>query len=167
MGTHRLQYRNQRTLEVLTLLGCIAGCNSQASSTVRDSDSGLSSTSTLNDSAAATLPYCAALTNLTSADASPGQCGAARACLSCSSPSGVTMLCMTDSLSGCPVGGPITVPGVTFSDCKDQCNSNEYVMACGGIGPGAPASSIEPPAACRALPPNPGGVSYYCCSCGS
>jgi hypothetical protein len=118
------------------------------------------------DSAVATLPYCAALTNLASADASRAECGAARVYLSCSS-SSETMTCMTDNLSECPAGGPIIIPSVTFSDCKNLCNSDEYVMACGGVGPGEPAVSTQLPTACRALPPNPGGVSYYCCPCDS
>ncbi len=48
-----------------------------------------------------------------------------------------------------------------YSNCQDQCNVHEYAVACGSVGPGP----IPEPENCRALPPNPGGQTIYCCPC--
>jgi hypothetical protein len=96
------------------------------------------------------------------ADASPGQCRAARAYLSCQGSNGGGMLCLSNSATECP--DPNQTPDVVYAACVNQCHEGEYALACGGIGPGP---WPQPPATCRPLPPSPGGGSISCCPCGS
>jgi hypothetical protein len=111
--------------------------------------------------ATASLPACSWPASLDPADGSMGQCVAARTYLACQGSNGGGEDCLSNNPTLCP--GPNPVVGVTFSACKDQCNADEYAVACGGPGPGQwPA----PPAGCRGLPSGPGGGSVSCCPCG-
>jgi hypothetical protein len=96
------------------------------------------------------------------ADGAIGQCVAARTYLACTASDGSGENCLSDDPTQCP--GPNPVIGVTFGSCRDLCKTNEYAVACGGVGPGPWPS---PPAQCRTLPPGPGGGSVACCPCGS
>ena len=82
-------------------------------------------------------------------------CQPARALVSCTDPTGAGCACLSDNIScdGCQL------QDVT---CHDQCAANQYVVACGGVGPGAVPS---PPDGCTFASANPGGVAYYCCPC--
>ena len=107
------------------------------------------------------LPACRWPATLDPADGSTGQCVAARAYLSCQGSNGGGEGCLSNDKTKCP--GPNPVVGETFPACKDECNPDEYAVACGGPGPGPwPA----PPAECRGLPNGPGGGSLSCCPCG-
>jgi hypothetical protein len=109
----------------------------------------------------AALPACRWPAILDPVDGSTGQCVAARTVLSCQGSTGGGEGCLSDDPTRCP--GPDPIVGETFSACKDQCNSDEYAVACGGPGPGPwPA----PPSGCRGLPTGPGGGSLSCCRCG-
>jgi hypothetical protein len=106
-------------------------------------------------------------------DASPGQCTAAFAYLSCTN-GGVTEGCLSNDVTQCP--GTIMVSGgggnadgaSTVSSgplvCHDECASDEYGVECGGIGP--TASAGQPPASCRGMGITPGGTEFFCCLCG-
>ena len=92
-------------------------------------------------------------------DGGPGSCGFARAYIDCEYPNGSGCACMTDdtTCSGCGGAG---------ATCTDKCSATEYAVSCGSIGPGNPSITYaDPPAGCRSLPPNPGGISMYCCPC--
>jgi hypothetical protein len=118
----------------------------------------------------ASLPACSWPAIYDDADASTagatGQCVAARVLLSCAGSNGGGEECGSDNLTQCP--GPNATPGVTYSNCQDLCQSDEYVLFCGAIGPppadASPTSS--PPANCRMAAANPSGREPYCCSCG-
>jgi hypothetical protein len=91
-------------------------------------------------------------------DGGPGACGWARAYIDCEYPNGAGCSCMTDdtTCSGCGAG----------ATCTDKCSATEYAVSCGSIGPGNPSITYaDAPAGCRSLPPNPGGISLYCCPC--
>jgi hypothetical protein len=88
------------------------------------------------------------------------RCVAGRVYLSCSGSTGGGELCLSDDSTRCP--GPNPVVGETFSNCQDQCHSEEYGVACGGPGPGL---YPDPPAGCRQLPSGPGGGTVWCCPC--
>jgi hypothetical protein len=109
-----------------------------------------------------TLPLCAWPASFDSADATVGQCAAARFYLSCKGSNGGGMACMSNSATECP--GPNATPGVSYSNCENQCQPNEYALGCGGPGPGP---WPQPPVTCRTLPYGPGGGSVSCCPCGS
>jgi hypothetical protein len=83
-------------------------------------------------------------------------CHAARAYVSCSEPGGVTEQCVSDGDKSCPSSGS--------GSCTFKCADTEYVAVCGGIGPGPVP---DPPGGCKFSGANPGGVSYYCCPCGT
>ena len=119
---------------------------------------GPSSTSTSD----ASLPACAWSADFETANASPGQCRAARSYLSCHGSNGGGLLCLSSSATECP--GPDQTPGVSYSECANQCHTDEYALACGDVGPGP---WPQPPATCRPLPSGPGGGSVSCCPCGS
>ncbi len=93
-------------------------------------------------------------------DAAAGQCRASRAFLSCKGSDGGGMSCTSNSLTECPEPNPMV--GVTYSDCVNQCNPDEYALACGAPGPGP---WPQPPATCRSLSPGPGGGTIACCPC--
>jgi hypothetical protein len=111
---------------------------------------------------AVTLPACSWPTGFDSPEAAVGQCIAARVYLSCRGSNGGGMECLSDTLTECP--GPNPTPGVSYSDCDDQCQPGEYALACGGPGPGP---WPQPPTTCHVLPSGPGGGSISCCPCGS
>jgi hypothetical protein len=77
--------------------------------------------------------------------------------------------CVSDDLTTCPRMNPI--PGGTYTNCVDQCHSDEYAVATGGPpilepdgGIGFPPQPVLP-AACRSVDFTPGGVTYSCCPC--
>jgi hypothetical protein len=107
------------------------------------------------------LPACRWPASLDAADAGTGACRPARAFLSCAADNGTTELCLSNDPTQCP--GPNAQPGVTYT-CHDQCEANEYGLACGAIGVGLTG---PPPEGCRSVNPTPGGVDFYCCPCGS
>ena len=79
------------------------------------------------------LPACTWPAALDPTDASPrGQCVAYRAFLSCKGSNGDGEGCLSNDPTQCP--GPNPVVGVTFSDCQDECNADEYAVGCGGVG---------------------------------
>jgi hypothetical protein len=87
-------------------------------------------------------------------------CEAARALVSCKTKHGEGQICLSDDPTHC--SGPSPFPNETLT-CEDFCQPNEYVAACGGVGPGPVP---DPPANCRgAAFANPAGVAYYCCTC--
>lgn len=102
---------------------------------------------------------CSWPSTLDRSDASPGQCVAARAYLTCSAADGSGEGCLSDDVSQCP--GP-SATGQTYGNCQNLCGPQEYAVACGGPGPGPwPA----PPAGCRNLPASPSGGTISCCPC--
>jgi hypothetical protein len=108
----------------------------------------------------AALPACGWPASLNAVAGAVGQCKAARTFLSCQGSKGDVEGCLSDNATQCPDAAPIV--GETFSACTDQCEADDYAVACGGPGPGPwPA----PPAGCRDLPSNPGGGSTSCCPC--
>jgi hypothetical protein len=86
-------------------------------------------------------------------------CHAARALVSCQTPSGAGEICLSDDATACD--GPNPFAG-TMLTCHDQCAAHEYVAACGGVGPGPVPDA---PAGCTFSGANPGGIAYYCCPC--
>jgi hypothetical protein len=93
-------------------------------------------------------------------DGGPGGCTAARALVSCTFSGGGC---------GCTSDGPLECGGgcgsETGASCSDGCAANEYVVACGGIGPNAGGANAEPPSACHFVSAVPAGIAYYCCPC--
>jgi hypothetical protein len=117
---------------------------------------------------AATLPACTWPASLDPIDASNGQCVAARVYLSCAGSNGGGEGCLSNDPTQCP--GPNVTPGVTYSNCQNQCQAHEYAMVCGFIGPApqdASNSASNPPSGCRIVATNPSGSEPYCCPCGS
>jgi hypothetical protein len=110
----------------------------------------------------ASLPACSwlAIYDPTDASSERGQCVAARVYLSCSGSNGGGEDCMSNDPMHCP--GPDLTPGVTYSNCQNQCRSDEYALGCGGPGPGP---WPQPPATCRSLLAGPGGGTSACCPC--
>jgi hypothetical protein len=113
-----------------------------------------------SDASTAPLPACGWPASLDPTDGSTGACVAARTYLACQGSNGDGLDCISNDLTQCP--GPNRVVGETFSACKDECNANEYAVACGGPGPAPPPA---PPSGCRSLPSGPGGGSISCCPC--
>ena len=119
-----------------------------------------SSNSASSDSSTLGLSSCDWPSEFSAVDAGDGQCWAAHAYLACGSSNGAGMTCMSNSLTECP--GANLMQGVSYSGCKNQCNLDEYALACGEPGPGP---WPQPPASCRTLPSGPGGGSFSCCPC--
>ena len=119
--------------------------------------------------AATKLPACSWPASLDPSDAgSRGQCVAGRAYLSCAGSNGGGEDCLSDDLTQCP--GPNATPGVTYSNCKDLCDEDEYAAICGTVGPppaDASMAAMQPPSGCRMVAANPGGAEPYCCPCGT
>jgi hypothetical protein len=86
-------------------------------------------------------------------DAGLHACTFGRAFYDCETSQGGS-LCVTDG-DGCG----------NSSGCVDQCASNEYAVACGGPPLMDGSTYGDPPAGCRFKAANPGGGSYYCCTC--
>ena len=150
MERRLFQHLNQGTVGLLAFITLALGCGGQLP------------TNTMGDGTVTTLPLCTWPASFDSADATTGKCRAARVYLSCQGSNGGAMECLSDNPTECP--GPNVTPEVSYSECEDQCNADEYAVACGGVGPGP---WPRPPAACRTLPSNPGGGSVSCCTCGS
>jgi hypothetical protein len=149
MEKNLFRRNNQRALGVLFALACFWACNCQSSTTgVVDG--------------AVTSRVCAWPASFDSADSSVGQCVAAQAYLSCRGSNGGGLDCLSNNLTECP--GPNFTPGVSYSNCENQCHSDEYALACGSAGP---RPWPQPPAVCRSLPSGPGGGSISCCPCDS
>jgi hypothetical protein len=100
-----------------------------------------------------------------SPDAATSGCGATRAYLWCSDPSGAGEGCPADDpmQTQCTNSGGPSVSGGPWT-CHDQCKATEYSLSCGGIGPYAPQGN--PPAVCRYVAAVPAGIVFYCCPCG-
>ncbi|HXJ20649.1 MAG TPA: hypothetical protein VMT03_10480 [Polyangia bacterium] len=81
-------------------------------------------------------------------------CVPARALVQCTSPGGGGIGCTTD--------GQISCAGVGESACVSSCATNQYVVSCGGVGPGPVP---DPPAGCTFESAVPAGIAYYCCPC--
>src|SRR5450759_1588261 len=146
MNTYHYLHPKRRVLALLLSLVCVGACGGDSSTLTSD----------------ASLPACTWSPGFEPADATAGQCRAARTYLSCQGSNGGGMLCLSASATECP--GPNPTPGVSYSDCVNQCHTDEYALACGDVGPGP---WPQPPAACRTLPSGPGGGSISCCPCGS
>ncbi|HXN33446.1 MAG TPA: hypothetical protein VN894_16370 [Polyangiaceae bacterium] len=116
------------------------------------------------------------------ADASWGQCSAARAYLSCTTPGGAGEECLSNDPTRCPNPDNIMVSfGASNGDasimesasalvCQNKCQPNEYGAECGGVGPPPPGGQgpgAQPPAGCRGMGVTPGGTQFLCCPCGS
>jgi hypothetical protein len=96
-------------------------------------------------------------------DSGPGGCSAARVLVSCTLASGAGCGCVSNGPIECSSCGPAN--GAT---CKDVCALDEYVVACGGIGPppaDAAVGNTQPPSACHFSAAVPAGIAYYCCPC--
>ncbi len=106
--------------------------------------------------AASKLPSCTWPSTFDADASSRATCHPSRAYIACTNPGGTDESCTTN--------GAITCQGATSGTCHNDCTANEYAAACGGIGPGPVP---DPPAGCRSLGANPGGVAFYCCPCGS
>jgi hypothetical protein len=151
---------------VALLIGCQSSSENGGSST--SGDAAPSGTDAATTSADAAVPACS-WPSIYETDAAAqgvgGSCFAGRAYLSCSGSNGGGEGCLSDNLMSCP--GSNATPGVTYSNCQDVCELDEYVLLCGTIGPPLDASPTStPPATChlsRAI--NPGGREPYCCPC--
>jgi|HubBroStandDraft_1064217.scaffolds.fasta_scaffold105135_1 hypothetical protein len=172
------------TMCVITMSGCVGptGASSSAGEDNGESDSGTGQgldawvgvgkpapngpdgAGTGDGNPAALLPACTWPSSLDPADASSGQCRAARAVLSCSSANGSGEGCLSDDPTQCPTTGLICVSCGPFT-CHDQCEPSEYGLVCGGIGPSV--SAAQPPSDCRSVGVTPGGTAFYCCPCGA
>lgn len=86
-------------------------------------------------------------------------CSPARALVSCHDPAGQGCSCETDGATTCDCSG--LVGGGPWT-CTSTCAANQYVVTCGGVGPGAVP---DPPAGCTSAGGVPAGFGYYCCPC--
>jgi hypothetical protein len=152
MNASRVTRPRQRPL----LSGVLGGalCAACSSTTVRrDAGADAATVKTMVDG-------CSWPAALAQSDSSSGQCrGAARAVLSCTSPTGIAH-CVTNDracdTANSNVTGPLT--------CQNHCTSTEFGILCGYVGPG---SEVTPPPSCRAVLATPEGVTFSCCPCGS
>jgi hypothetical protein len=110
-----------------------------------------------------TLPACPLLDP---ADASYQGCAAARAYVNCTATNGGGAACLSNDQCrgiditsfGCSSSGGCA-SGIT---CSDACNSNEFGVACGAVGP---AGGPPIPSTCRSTSVTPGGIVFGCCPC--
>ncbi|HSS40453.1 MAG TPA: hypothetical protein VLT58_16925, partial [Polyangia bacterium] len=86
-------------------------------------------------------------------------CAPARAMVSCRDPRGEGCGCTTDGGATCDCSG---IVGGGPWICTSSCAANQYVVDCGGVGPGPVP---DPPAGCVFSSAVPAGISYYCCPC--
>lgn len=141
---------------------CIAvvGCGGATrSESCLDCSAGASNTGGVNGNttsdttiAKSNLPACTWSALL---DADPGSrdhCHASRRSLECTLTNGNGEECTTDGEPKCP--------DATDATCKDYCAPDEYVVACGGVGP---RPIPDPPSPCRFVFGVPAGVGFYCC----
>ncbi len=135
-----------------TLGICITAVGCGGKTALNSGDAAVSTTES-------TLPACTWPALLDRDPGSRDHCHAARRILSCT---------FTNGLGGeeCTTGGEATCPDLSGVPCMDRCALDEYVAACGGIGP-SPDQAPDPPPGCKYLFPVPSGPSYYCCPCGS
>jgi hypothetical protein len=89
-----------------------------------------------------------------------GDCNSNRTLIECKSDSSEYEICLSDNVNACPGESP-------NGTCQPQCQPTEYAAACGGSSDAGALNANPPTSSCRALPPNPGGVVFYCCPCGS
>jgi hypothetical protein len=139
-------------------LGTLATCASLVLLAACSSES--QATNAQGTDAVTGLQACSWPAAVDAANVTAGQCVAARARLSCKGSNGGGEECLSSDAMHCPDSN--TTPGVTYSDCTNLCQPDEYALACGGPGPGP---WPEPPAACRTLPSGPGGGTISCCPC--
>jgi len=101
-------------------------------------------------------PACRFAPGLASSDAGSSReaCIGARALLSCQEPSGFGTGCLSDDRNLCA--------GLAGSSCQNECAESEYVVQCGGVGPG---NVPDPPSECKFASAIPAGIAYYCCPC--
>jgi hypothetical protein len=140
----------------LALVALLAACGA------RTSMSDFGDDRAADNDAETTLPRCAWPAIFDVPEPTGGQCRAARVFLHCAGSTGGGRLCLSDDAEQCP--GPNPTPGVSYSDCQNQCNTDEYALVCGSIGPGP---WPQPPAMCRMTLTPPGGASFSCCPCGT
>jgi hypothetical protein len=138
---------------LLHYVAWLAACGCQASTKAQDAKDGQ-----------APLPVCTWPGNLDSADASSGECVAARVYLSCGGSAAVAEECLSNDPTQCSPWDAGAALGAPPTNCTNLCTPEEYAVACGGPGPGP---WPHPPAACRLLPSGPGGGYFACCPCGS
>ncbi|MES1208112.1 MAG: hypothetical protein ABUS79_19430 [Pseudomonadota bacterium] len=86
-------------------------------------------------------------------------CKPARALVACHDPAGDGCGCSTDGGATCDCSA---IVGAGPWTCTSSCASNQYVVACGGVGPGAVP---DPPVGCKSAGAVPAGIAYYCCPC--
>ena len=115
------------------------------------------------------FPQCSWPSELASSDStSRDVCHAARAWVSCQLPGGGSQGCLSNDPTRCPsvpgLGAQPRSDGVSNDPlaCRDQCATDQYAVACGGVGPGAVP---EPPEGCTFAGAVPAGIAYYCCPC--
>src|SRR5664280_2284915 len=158
-------------LVMAALVGGCAGCSAQVSNNDHSTTGGQTSTigqsatgggnstsgqNTLSDAGNSEQSQCTWPAKFDIPNPPEGGCTAARALLNCEGSNGGGMSCTTNDPTQCP--GPNLTPGVIYSNCVDQCNPDEYALACGGIGPGPIA---DPPSTCRFAMVIPAGVMYH------
>ena len=93
---------------------------------------------------------CRRAPSLNQGDAAIVPCSSASALVSCSLSNGETEIFISDA--------PIA------DSCKNECESGEYAVACGVIGPSRGAAA-SPPAGCAPLSMTPAGIGFACCPC--
>jgi hypothetical protein len=148
-------------LPVLVSLAALDGCSAADSA-----GGGLVDAAADPDSGFPACAWPAVYATAAAASGAGGACYAGRAYLSCTaSNGGGGEGCLSDNLTQCP--GP-SATGLTYSNCQDACQPDEYVLMCGSIGGGQgnPSPTSTPPAACHlSTAINPGGREPYCCPC--
>jgi len=86
-------------------------------------------------------------------------CSPMRALVSCRDPAGYGCGCTTDGAVTCDCSA---IGGAGPWTCTSTCAADQYVVACGGVGPGVVP---DPPAHCTSAGAVPAGIAYYCCPC--
>jgi hypothetical protein len=102
-------------------------------------------------------------------DADVLQCTAARTYLVCSAPNGAGEGCLSDDPTKCPGNGAVSasssnpVPMNGPFTCRNQCDSNEYAVACPSGPILSPPSLPADATGCHQIPTLQGVI--YCCPC--